>query len=65
MTKTEALAYFKEHILPEVDKQYPPDKRGRPDGPARREAWSNYTDSLQREGQITQKQCDTWIGPFK
>lgn len=64
MTKQEALDHFKAEILPAVDKAYPPDSRGRPDLPARREAWNNYTDGLHEDRQITRHQYDTWSNPF-
>lgn len=33
------------------------------DVPAKRFAWSTYTDELCKEGSITQKQYDTWDTP--
>ncbi len=29
------------------------------------EAWNNYTDRLCKDGQITLKQYETWLNPFK
>jgi len=60
MTKQEAIRDFRGSILPEVINQY-----GTNDRPAVRTAWHQYTDGLCKDGQITQKQYDTWIGPFK
>ncbi len=56
MTKTEAEAEadFREHILPHV----PAD-----DKPAKRMAWNDYVDQLQRAGQITEGQAGTWDQP--
>ncbi len=61
MTKREAEKEWRESILPEIRKQYEPD--GRVDGPARAEAWNNYTDILLSEGRITEKQYETWCHP--
>lgn len=59
MTKVEALAAFKEQILPQVQKQY-----GKDDKPAVREAWNDYTDALCKYGDITPEQYHTWTNPF-
>ena len=58
MTKKEALADFKENILPSIEKQYGKDKV------ARCEAWNNYTDTLCKDGHITAKQYHNWTNPF-
>lgn len=55
MTKREAVQLFKS------EGYY---KRAQYDLSALREAWNNFTDSLQRAGQITAKQYDTWDNPF-
>lgn len=31
---------------------------------ALREAWNNYTDSLCKDGLITERQYETWTNPF-
>lgn len=54
MTRREALIEFKRYILPFVRAN---------DRPARAEAWNNWTDSLCKEGVITTKQYETWVGP--
>jgi hypothetical protein len=59
MTKKEALIEFKEYFLPEVIKQY-----GEKDIIAKRECWNNYTDSLCKDGLITQKQYNNWMNPY-
>ena len=59
MTKKEALARFREEVMPHV-----PLYRGRLDAVALAEAWNNWTDSLVSEGVITRKQCDSWRNPF-
>jgi hypothetical protein len=33
------------------------------DKPACREAWNNWTDSLHKDGEITERQYNTWEGP--
>lgn len=62
MTKAEALAEFREFVLPYVRETYEQD--GRVDVIARREAWINYVDALYKDGRITDKQADTWTNPF-
>ncbi len=37
----------------------------RNDKPALRQAWNDYTDRLCKDGQITQRQYDMWLNPFK
>jgi len=54
MTKIQAVTQFKEYILPLINKK---------DKPGKREAWNNYTDSLCKDGQITQNQYDRWTQP--
>ena len=61
MTKTEAIAEYRKYILPEVRRTY--ERDGRIDGPARAEAWNNFTDALHQDGQITTKQVNTWTHP--
>lgn len=34
------------------------------DMPAKREAWTVYTDNLHRDGRITDRQADHWTNPF-
>ena len=53
MTKQEALRYFRENIQPYVGS----------DPTSIRTAWNDWTDSLQKDGQITQRQYETWLGP--
>lgn len=62
LTKKEVLKDFREYILPGIRKAY--EKDGRVDHPARAQAWSNYTDSLMKEGIITAYQDRTWSNPF-
>lgn len=50
-TLAEAANFFKEIILPYILYKY-----GQNDEPAISEAWNNYTDSLYKEGEITQTQ---------
>ena len=53
MTKKQVIESFKELILPFVIDLY--EKDGITDKPARREAFNNYTDSLCKDGQITER----------
>lgn len=59
MTKKEVFKQFREIILPEVHRQY-----GKGNRIAISEEWCNYTDYLFREGEITEKQNNTWTNPF-
>jgi hypothetical protein len=59
MTKVEAIKEFYTYVLPQVYQAY-----GKRDKPAIREAWNNFTDSLQREGKITEDQYNNWGNPF-
>ena len=31
---------------------------------AKREQWSNFVDSLNKDGEVTDEQAATWINPF-
>ncbi len=62
LTKKQALRIFREHDLPTIRKLY--EQNGRVDLPARREGWNNFVDHLQKDGQITSKQAETWDNPF-
>jgi len=61
MTKVEAVRIYKEEILPSVKDQYEQD--GITDKPARQFAWQCFIDSLCKNGEITQRQYDTWGNP--
>jgi hypothetical protein len=61
LTKAAALSAFKEHQ----------DETGNPvyksmlnDKPMIREAWNNFTDSLCKDGFITDSQYNRWSNPF-
>jgi hypothetical protein len=58
-TKKQAVQMFKSEIVPILNKQY-----GRNDVVARREAWNNYVDHLEKDGSISQVQAYTWTNPF-
>jgi len=60
MTKQEALAEFNDQVKPHVVARYGPD-----DKVALSEAWNNFTDMLQKDGQITAHQYDTWGNPIQ
>ena len=53
LTKAEALRLFKEV-----------DNSPKGDSVWRREAWSVYTDSLCKDGYISERQYETWTNPF-
>lgn len=62
MTKKEAWEDFRETVLPAIENAERL-RGGRHDRPMRAEAWNNYTDALQKDGQITERQCATWTHP--
>lgn len=62
MNKTEATQIFRENILPDII-AHENETNGRPDKPARRQAWNDFTDGLARDGDITEKQRMTWLHP--
>lgn len=55
MTKAQALEIFRAHYLPTIPKH---------DTDMKCEEWNNYTDSLRRQGDITERQYETWSNPF-
>ena len=58
MTKQEAVRLFR-YELEQLLNRY-----GTKDKPKIRQAWNVYTDMLCKDGEITQRQYDTWINPF-
>ena len=61
ITFDQACEIFREDILPYVIERYESD--GIKDGPARREAWTDWTDGLCKDGQISDWQYATWSHP--
>lgn len=55
LTKAQAIQQFRELYNGAIPKG---------DAIARREAWSNFTDSLCKDGLITEYQDRTWTNPF-
>ena len=53
LTEAQVIEQFEEMILPMVKNQYEQD--GIIDKPARREYFNNYTDSLCKDGEITEE----------
>jgi hypothetical protein len=60
VTKAHALAIFKE----EWDNIVEAGVFRKDDKPALRESWNNFTDSLCKDGMITEHQYNTWTHPF-
>tara|TARA_R100000808_G_C2143193_1_gene150976 strand:+ start:634 stop:855 length:222 start_codon:yes stop_codon:yes gene_type:complete len=58
ITWDQACIQFEEHVLPAIIDQYEQD--GKPDWPARSEAWNDWTDSLCKNGQISDWQYANW-----
>ena len=61
ITFAQACETFTTEILPGIQEQYEQD--GIPDGPARREAWNDWTDGLCKDGQISDWQYANWDHP--
>ena len=61
ITWDHAVADFTDNIMPYVREQY--EQAGSPDWPARSEAWCNWTDSLCKDGQISDWQYMNWSHP--
>lgn len=59
MTKKEALARFREEVMPHVLLRY-----GKRDRVALAEEWNNWIDYLHSEGLVSSKQRDGWLNPF-
>ena len=62
MTKKQALENFRK-VCPPVT--FTNEHNGRIDRFMRAETWNNFTDDLCKSGQISMKQYETWINPFK
>ena len=61
MTRDQAINEFELFVLPTVTEHYEQD--GIIDGPARREAWNNWTDGLCKDNQISDWQYANWTQP--
>ena len=61
MTRDEAIDQFIDSVLPAVVEEYEQD--GIIDGPARREAWNNFTDYLCKDDLISDWQYNNWSHP--
>jgi len=61
ITRDEAIGRFEEYVLPAVIAEHEQD--GQLDGPARSEAWNNWTDSLCKGGEISDWQYANWTQP--
>ena len=61
ITFDQACEIFREDILPYVIERYESD--GIKAGPARRETWNDWTDSLCKNGQISDWQYANWSHP--
>jgi len=63
MLHEQACQQFTDNILPMVRSASQQERDGFPDWTARSEAWSNWTDSLCQDGQISTWQCENWSHP--
>ncbi len=59
MTKAEAVAEFRETILPSIRSLF-----GKNDAEMAGKAWDKWLIRLQKDGRITVEQCDKWANPF-
>ena len=63
LIKKEVERMFREQELPyirETEKEY----GNGVDTPMRREAWNNFVDYLNRDGQVTDWQAFNWTNPY-
>lgn len=58
MTRKEALAEWRDHVLPHVTYEH-----GLADAAARRESWIKFIDQLSRNDRITERQAQSWSHP--
>lgn len=61
LSKKHIDSEFISHILPSIKNRY--EINGIKDKPARREAYNNFIDSLQKDGQITESQANRYCIP--
>ena len=61
MTFAQACEIFTTELLPMIQECHEQD--GKPDNPARCEAWNNWTDSLCKDRQISDWQYRNWGHP--
>lgn len=61
MTHEQVEKMYLERVFPGVTRKYEAD--GVPDWPARREAWNNLVDQLQKNRQVTEEDAKTWLAP--
>lgn len=62
MTKRDAESQFREFHMPGL-KAREAQGNGIVDKPGRRMEWNDFTDMLQKSGQITRNQSETWAQP--
>lgn len=61
ITRDEAIIRFEAEVLPLIIEEFEQD--GVPDIPARSEAFSDWTDALCEDGEISEWQCNNWTHP--
>jgi len=62
MTKKRVQKEFEDSVLPFIKDTFEND--GKVDHNARAQAWNDFTDSLCKDGTITQNQYSTWSNPY-
>lgn len=64
-SKADAIAEFKNVIIPSLKKYHALKNAGKLSRADVRMAWNDYIEHLSRSGEITEKQASTWGSPFK
>ena len=62
MTHAQAVDYFENETMPEL-RAIEARQDGNPDWPLRCETWNNWTDSLCKDGEISDWQYENWSHP--
>jgi len=62
MLHADAVCYFENEVMPEL-RVIEARQSGGVDGPLRCETWNNWTDSLCKDGQISDWQYENWSHP--
>ena len=64
MNKQQVIELFKESILPGIEEVEANQPKGTgKDKPYRRQSWHDFVDGLNKEGEVTDRQANTWTVP--
>lgn len=68
MTKKEAVVLFKD-VYPKgsfyTPSQHSSGVRSTLDKPMRDQAWNDFVNALQQNGEVSKKQSETWLSPWR